>query len=115
MRHVKRLHATTNGFKKTLIAWTLILTLGTGYALWSIQAVQDRALERMRDDVTRCFLAPGRLKPAKVAECAAEFDDSQTPGNDYRQVQESSVRNLKVFADLQRRVARLEQAQKGRR
>jgi hypothetical protein len=116
-------HRGTDGFRRVLIAWTLLLTLGVGYTLWSAQRdtsrrfaergrVVEQSLQQMRGDVTRCFLSPGRLRPAQVAECAAEFDDPETPANDYREVQAGQRRNLNVFGDLRRRVAELERKAK---
>ena len=110
MRHLRRLHHGTDPFKRLLIAWTVLLTLGTGFALWSGSHVLDRSLERMRGDVTRCFLSPERLRPHQVAECGREFDDPGTPQSDYEQVQSQTKANLRVFVDLQGRVARLEAA-----
>ena len=114
MRHLKQLHRGTDMFKRTLIVWTLVLSLGTGYALWSAHSVFDRSLERMRGDVTRCFISPARLNQAQVGECNREFDDPQTKVNDYEQVQAQTRQTLKVFVDLQARVKRLEDAQRKR-
>lgn len=62
-------------------------------------------LEREHRIVAECFLLPSRLKPAKVTECDRTF-----PG--YSDLQKQSARNLQVFTDLQRRMARLEAEQK---
>lgn len=66
---------------------------------------QQATLAREHRIVAECFLLPSRLDPAKVRDCSQTF-----PG--YGQVQQQSARNLKVFVDLQARVAKLEAAQK---
>lgn len=97
-----RLHRSLGWFQRAILLWMLGLTLGLGVMLWSAQTTQDRALERMRANVTRCFISPGRLDPARVGACAGQFDDPDTPGNDYLQVQQRS-------ADATRRFERLSQ------
>jgi hypothetical protein len=89
-----------NGFQKTIAAAVVVLAVGLGIMLTLAQVTQERALERARADVTRCFLSPGRLLPAQVRYCESRFDDPSTPGNDYQQVQADTARNLAAFRTL---------------
>ena len=55
----------TNGFKRTLIVWTLILTLGTGYSLWSARQISHREIVSCADPTGDLAL---RLQWQRVAE-----------------------------------------------
>lgn len=61
MRHLKRWHQGADGFKRLLIAWTLILTLGTGYTLWSLQRTVRQVGEISHREIVSCTDPRGDL------------------------------------------------------
>jgi hypothetical protein len=85
----------------SIIGVVLVMFLVGGYVTSRVTLAREHRI------VAECFLLPGRLRPAKVAQCSRTF-----PG--YGDLQRQSARNGKIFVDLQARVARLERQQKGR-